>query len=632
MGLVLKQRQDSTMRSLFMAIAFLVPFFCYLNTTSAFGYWLDAGEFVAASIDLGIAHPPGQALSALLGRLFAMLPLGPLSLRVAIASAAMASFAALALFLAVETTMRSMAVERQWMVLPTSLGVTFFIAGSSGWWFQAVRPEVYALQAALTCLILERLVALESDWPTKDLRPLITIGFAMGLALVNHHFLAILLFPALTPSVARALRSKRWLTYTVALATMLLGLSVYIYLPLRATTNPSPNLGEPITIERLFWVISAQAFQKNIGSSVPLTLTERHLDVVILLFEDLHIYCVIALLGLYATLRTAGVRRLGVVWMLVLVVSVIARAYLGFVRSNPDAQGYLLPAYSAIGALFAAFFAALVRPQRGSERTPSRSALAIAAVVVVLGLAQIYNRMPKADLSGFAANDDVDDLLRREQPARAVLLLHAPQSIFLVWGGEAEDCLRPDITIVPIPFLSYPGMVDTLVASQPELRDLLRGYLLNGEFGEPELQNLAAKRPLMVEMDVRIRPSLYRSIVPAGLTYEVLAGGATDTDEQIAAMEQNETYKQLYERIGGQRFEQNTSRFLLWHHFTDSLYFMSLDDRKAAKNAIRMAKSIQPTAKPLDEMEALLAKTDEKGPIDITPFLEAIKKPADNSP
>ncbi len=620
------------MRSLFMAIAFLVPFFCYFNTASAFGYWLDAGEFVAASIDLGIAHPPGQALSALVGRIFAMLPLGPLSLRVALASATMASCAALALFLAVETTMRSMAVERQWMVLPTSLGVTLFIAGSSGWWFQAVRPEVYALQAALTCLILERLVALESEWPTKDLRPLITIGFAMGLALVNHHFLALLLFPALVPTVTRALRSKRWRTYTVAIAATLLGLSIFIYLPLRASTNPSPNLGEPITIERFFWVISAQAFQKNTGSSVPLTLTERHLNVLTLLFEDLHIYCLIALVGFYAMLRTAGVRRIGIVWILVLVVSVVARAYLGFVRSNPDAQGYLLPAYAAIGALFAAFFAALVRPQKGRDRSPSRSALAIAAVVVVLGLAQIYNRTPKSDLSGFTATDDVDDLLRREQPTRAVVLLHAPQSVFLVWGGEAEDCLRPDITIVPVPFLSYPGMVDTLVANQPELRDLLRGYLLDGEFGEPELQNLAAKRPLMVEMDVRVSPSLYRSMVPAALAYEVLAGGATDTDEQVAAAEQRKTYRRLYERIGDQRLEQNTSRFLLWHHFTDALYYMSVGNRKTAKYAIRMAKGIQPTANPLQEMEALLAKDSEKTPIDITRFLEAIKKPADNLP
>lgn len=632
MGLVLKQRQDSTMRSLFMAIALLVPFFCYLFTTSAYGYWLDGGEFVAASIDLGIAHPPGQALSALVGRLFAMLPLGPLSLRVAIASAATASFAALAFFLAVETTMRSMAVERQWIVLPTSLGVTLFVAGSSGWWFQAVRPEVYALQAALTCLILERLVALESQWPTKDFRPLVTIGFAMGLAFVNHHFLAILLFPALTPTIARTLRSKRWRTHTVALLATLLGLSVYVYLPLRATTNPSLNLGDPITIERLFWVISAQAFQKNTGGLVPLTLTERHLDVATVLFEDLHIYCVVALLGLYAMLRIEGVRRLGIVWILVLVVSVLARAYLGFVRSNPDAQGYLLPAFAAIGALFAASFAALVRPQKESDRTPSRSALAIAAVVVALGLAQIYNRIPKADLSGFTATDDVDDLLRRNQPTKAVVLLHAPQSIFLAWGGEAEDCQRPDVTIIPVPFLTYPGMVDSLVANEPALRDLLRGYLLNGEFGEPELQNLAAKRPLMIEMDVRVRPSLYRSIVPAGLTYEVLAGGATDTDERIAAAAQRKTYKRLYESIGIQRFEQNTSKFLLWHHFTDSLYYMSVGDRETARNAVRMAKSIQPTAKPLDEMEALLANKGEKGPIDITRFLEAIRNPADNSP
>ncbi|MBN1652697.1 MAG: DUF2723 domain-containing protein [Deltaproteobacteria bacterium] len=626
MSLVFKRRRSSKIRRLFMALAISIPFLCYLATASAYGYWLDSREFIAASIGLGIAHPPGQPLTALVGRIFAMLPIGPLSLRIALASAAMASIASLALFCAIETTLRSMAVERRWVVLPMALGVSLFVTGSYGWWFQAVRPEVYALQAALTCVILERLVALEAAWPTKDFRPLVTSAFVLGLALANHHLLAILLLPVIAPTLIRAMRSRIWRAYTLAVVALLLGLSVYLYLPLRAAAHPMPNLGEPVSIERFFWVVSAQAFQKNTGSGVPLSLSERHLDVLALLFEDLHIYCIIALPGLYAMLRTSGVRRLGLIWMVVLCLSVVIRAYLGFVRSNPDAQGYLLPAYAAIGALFAAFFAALVKPQKGVDHAPGRGAVAIAAVVVLLGLAQIYNHASKADLSGFTAIDDVDDLIRREAPAKSVILLHAPQTIFVAWGGEAEDCLRPDVTIVPVPFLTYPGMVDNLIAREPELRDLLRGYLLNGEFLQPELESLAAKRPLFVEMDVRVAPSLYQSMVPSGLNYEVIAGGATDADERIAAAAQNEIYKELYERIRTQRFEQNTKNFLLWRHFTDSLYYMGFGDRKSAKKALYLAKTLQATAKPLSEMEELLGNSDEKGPIDVTRFLKLMEK------
>jgi hypothetical protein len=627
MGLVKKKlRRHSSIQLFFLALSGVVPFVCYLSTASAYGYWLDGGEFIAASIDLGIAHPPGQPLTALIARLFAMIPIGPLALRVAIASAAMASCAAMALFCAIETTLYAMSVEKRWVALPIAFGVTLFIAGSYGWWFQAVRPEVYALQAALTCLILERLVALETAWPTSDARPLVTIAFAFGLALTNHHFLAFLLIPAILPTAARVLGAERWRTMTLAIVAGLLGLSVYLYLPLRAATNPLPNLGQPTTWSRIFWVISAQAFQKNTGSSVPLPLSDRHLDVAALLVEDLHIYCAIALLGLYVMLRFAEVRRIGVICFLVLTTSVIARAYLGFVRSNPDAQGYLLPAFAAIGVFFAAFVAVLIRPQKGVDGRPTNSAIAVALVVVLLGIAQVYNRAPKANLKEFTATDDFDDQLRRSLPTRAVVLLHAPQTIFLAWGGEAEDCLRPDVTFVPVPLLSYPGMVDSLVERNPELRNLLRGYLLNGEFGEPELQSLAAIRPVMIEMDARISPSLYQTLAPAGLYYEVIADGATAADEKLGAATQNKAYEEIYDRIGKQRFEPNTANSLLWRHFTDSLYYMGFGDRGAALTAIKMAKSIQPATKPIAEIEAVLAKNEGKGRIDVRPFLDAIEK------
>jgi hypothetical protein len=325
-------------------------------------------------------------------------------------------------------------------------------------------------------------------------------------------------------------------------------------------------------------------------------------------------------------LRFTELRRLGLICFLIITISVVARAYLGFVRSNPDAQGYLLPAFAAIGVLFAAFIAVLIRPQKGVDARPTKSAVAIALVVVLLGVAQVYNRAPKANLEDFTATDDFDDWLRRSLPTRAVVLLHAPQTIFLVWGGEAEDCLRPDVTFVPVPLLSYPGMVDSLVERDPELRNLLRGYLLNGEFGEPELQSLAAIRPVMIEMDARVTPSLYQTLAPAGLYYEVIADGATATDEKLGAATQNKAYEEIYEGIGKQRFEPNTASNLLWRHFMDSLYYMGFGDRGAALAAIKMVKTIQPAAKPIGEIEALLAKNEGKGPIDVKPFLDAIEK------
>src|SRR5687768_6470191 len=82
--------------------AFGVPLAFYIATASGHGYWLDGGEFVAASESLGIAHPPGQPLAAIVGKAFCMLPFGPLAFRVALASAVAAAFASMFFMRALE--------------------------------------------------------------------------------------------------------------------------------------------------------------------------------------------------------------------------------------------------------------------------------------------------------------------------------------------------------------------------------------------------------------------------------------------------------------------------------------------------------------------------------------------------
>jgi hypothetical protein len=633
-----------------MALASGVPLVGYLLTASAHGYWLDAGEFIAASVNLGISHPPGQPLAAILGRLFAMLPLGPLSLRVALASAALAACAAAALFCAVQTTVAAVGEKREWVSVPLAVGATWYVAGSFSWWFQAVRPEVYALQAALVCLAVERAIALEAAWPTRDARPLLVAALALGLGLANHHFLAVLALPALLPVTVRVLQSRGLKPIAQSCAAGLLGLAVYLYLPLRAASHPLPNLGEPDTWSRFFWVVSAQTFHKNVGGGAPQPMSERYADVAVVLWNDLFLCLIIALGGLYILLRTPGARRIGTIWMLLLGSNAVARAWLGFIRSNPDAMGYLLPSFAALAALFAAFVAALLAPLGGRESpgalvlteektllelsigiltTPAqrRSAAVFLVVVLVaaLGMAQIYRTAARASLAGFDARDDFDDLGRRELPPRAILLAHEPGTIFSHWGGQGEDGLRPDVKLVPVPFLSYPAMVDRLIKEKPELRDLLREHLLYGELGPEALQSLASRRPLLLEMDVRLRQNIYRTMVPSGLFYRVLPGGATDLDERAGARSQRAAYRRLYRRIGPGRKEPATRARLLWRHFTDALYYMGYGDLAAARATLRMARKIEPADKVLNAMEEALQDKGLKGAVDVTPFVKKLQ-------
>ncbi|MFW5920712.1 MAG: DUF2723 domain-containing protein, partial [Polyangiales bacterium] len=584
-------------------------------------YWLDGGELSAAAVSLGISHPPGHPLAALVGQAFTWIPLGPLSLRVALGSAFMVGLASGLLYAAIERTVAVAGVRWARMSVPLALSATWLVALSWGWWFQAVRPEVYALQAALVMLVVERVSALEARWPAADVRPLYVASFALGLALANHHFLALLTLPAMAPTLARVARDVGVRSLLRCGGAVAAGLATYVYLPVRAAADPWLELGDPTTAERFVWVVSAETFQKSASGEAPQPLWERFADVGVHAVTDLHWATpLVALAGLYALLRVPGSRRLGLLWGLLLAVFVAARSWLGFVRSNPDALGYLMPAYGALAALGAAFVAGVLRFLGAADVTRARwipTVLAVATLGVVAW--QIPRSAERSSLASFTATDAFDTPLRRELPPRAVVIAHAPQTIFRYWGGEAAEHIRPDVTLVPVPMLPYPGMTDGLVERDPALAPVLRGYFLEGELRLPDLQSLAAERPVLVELDPRVAPELHETLVPSDLYHEVLADGATEGDEQLGAESQWRAWRELYALLGPGPYEPGTRDRLLWTHFNHALYFASFGDRDDALRAVRMALRINPEERRVRALRRALKKGE--GPIDVRPFL-----------
>jgi hypothetical protein len=631
-------RNDSTpgFTALATTAAGLLPFACYLATASAHDHWLDAAEMVAAAVELGVSHPPGHPLAGLLGRVATLLPVGPIPWRMAVLSAVCAALGAAALYRAIETTVRATGVEHRAVATPLALGATWLAAFSPAFWLQAVRPEVYALQFALTALVLERAVHLEARWPTSDLRPLHTGAVALGLSLANHHFLGLLVAPALAPTLARVQRAHGWRPVAAACGLVALGLGVYLYLPLRAAHDPVPNLGSPDDLSRLWWVVSARAYQ---GSHALATESgsSRLADAVLSVVGSLHVLpALLALAGAYALLRMPGARRIGVMWTLVVVAFTLARAWLGFNRDNPDALGYLMPAVAAGAALAAALVSSAIalvgagRPDsggRGGRRpktVPSRVAVLVAVALAAVGLAQAREGFAAASLSGFTATDEVDDAGRRALPPRAVLVAHQPQTVFRFWGGEASERLRPDVSLVPMPFLGYPGTVESLVRRDPSLTPLLRAVMLHGTLRESELQSLAAERPVLVELDVRVPQALYGTLVPRGLYYEVLADGATAMDRRAGRAQRNEVRARLLERLGSALHGWGTREALLWSLYCDALYDAGTGDRVAARESVALARSLAPEASELRALDEALARPEEEGPLDITPFLPVL--------
>lgn len=630
MGLLGKDTLDPVLRRRILVLAGLLPFFGYLATTSAHSYWLDGGEFVAAAIDLDIAHPPGHPLAALLGRLAAYLPAGPLPFRVALVQGVCAAIATGLFASAFDTTLRALAAIDARITLALGVAGAWLFAGSPGLWLQAVRPEVYALQTMLLAVVLERLVHLEAAWPTTDVRALYVAALAFGLALANHHFMAFLLLPAAAPTLARVYRARGGRSLLLAAGATAMGLSAYAYLPIRASTSPPIDLGHPTDPERFLWVVSARAYQSTHAIEVD-PLGVRMIDVVVQLVESLHVVpLVLAVAGGYAIARTAGARRLGWVWGATVVVGVLGRGWLGFVRGNPDAVGYLGPVIGALTALVTVFVgavvAALARPTTGVG-WPARSATAVAAVALVLGLAQLRFGATSASLAHFHATDDFDELRHRAVPTRAVLALTVPQSVFRHWAVDATDRVRPDVSLFPRPFLTYPGVAEALSARRPELASLVRTTLARGEMLAPELQSLAARRPVHVEMDPVVGLDVFDTLAPRGLLYEVVDGGASARDVAEASGSRHDTLARLSRATAPEpglpaALAEETAAQTLWIHYGDALYFAHLGAVAPARDSLAQALRIAPASRELLALEGVLRALaeDARTPIDVRPF------------
>ena len=367
------------------ALAAGVPMAVYVATVSPSGHWLDAGTFVAQASDLGIAHPPGHPLAGLVHGLAMLLPFGPVAFRVALMSGLCGTVGALFFFRAARRTYGRVGLHAE-LATPLAIASTWWLAGSYGYWFQAVRPEVYALQGALVAIALERLVAYEAAYPPARSRFLVAGAFAFGLAAANHHLLALLLLPAAAAPTARWVRERGWRPMIAAAAAAAAGVATYLYLPLRTNAGPLLRLGHPNSATNFYWTVSAQAFQQNQGEGVPGTLGERYADVAVQLTDSLHpVVPVLTLVGFYVLIRLPSSRRIGAMWFLVAATFVSARAWLGFVRNNPDALGYLIPAMMAIVVGAGAFAAALLTFAQGRGSGSFKRGLQIAVGALALG-------------------------------------------------------------------------------------------------------------------------------------------------------------------------------------------------------------------------------------------------------
>jgi hypothetical protein len=212
----------------------LILFFLLISFFSLpFETFSDGVDFSIASASLGLPHPPSYPLFVILSRLFYSLPFGNPAFRLSLFSA----FTTAVLLYVIWRLYDAGILERIFFCFFVLLCKTFLA--------NSVTGEVYSLNLLFFAVIFFLSEKIENK------KFFYLSAFLLGLGIGNHHtllFLAVYLIIEATKH-RESLSSRDWM---VSLFFLILGLSVYMYLPFRAICNPQWNWGNPVNY-KLFW-------------------------------------------------------------------------------------------------------------------------------------------------------------------------------------------------------------------------------------------------------------------------------------------------------------------------------------------------------------------------------------------
>ncbi len=534
------------------ALAFLAPFIVYLRTMSrTLNFW-DCGEFITTAYILGIPHPPATPMYVLVERLASLIPLGEgVAHRINMMSGLFGALATLLMFLLI------MKVTRQWfgpesehgihkyLRIGGALAATFLLAFSDTFWANSIEAEVYSLSAflmgSITWLIL--------DWREKVDKPegnalVFLIIYLLSLG-VGFHLGTILIFPGFFVMALmireKAFSDQELLAFSVALAAFLgvsimhwpdlwmlgiflaalawaiwlftqgkkfalysiglfvLGLSVHLFLLIRAGQNPAINEADPSSWANLWavikreqypfrsvfvressWTYQLSHFWGYLWNQFKMPFQGRFLGLnpgAALTALPLGL----GLIGLWQQWRRQ--RKVFVALLIILLVNSIGLVlYLNFTAEEVRERDYFYAPSFYFLALFIGLGTVGLLEGFLQETKGKRLAAAVAIVLLALSLGPAFGHWYTHDRSDiYIARDYAWNMLAPLEE-NAVIFTNGDNDTFPLWYIQEVEGFRKDVRVVNLSLLN----TDWYMA---QLRDLEPKLPIT--FTDPELSEVA---------------------------------------------------------------------------------------------------------------------------------------------
>ena len=455
---------------LLAALLGLAAFVLYLCTLAPGVLGGDGGELQFAAYLGGIAHPTGYPLYLMLGWLWShLLPWGDAAYRMNLFSALWGGVAVALTTLLAERLLR--AATPRLTALPRCLAAAvaaLAFAFSDLFWLQAVVAEIYTLHAAFVAGVLWLLLwwGEGAEGPKGSdgafgRSTLVALICGLGL---THHRTMLLLAPAALLFIWLTLRAAKQKSLPPAsclllLASCLLPLLLYLYIPLRAPH--SPYLTVPLGTGR--WLelydhslrgfvdfvlgrVFAGEFLSPAAAGARLPLAGE-----LLLRQFGWVGIVLGLVGLVRLIAGRRGRLLALTGLSFLALMTFNLFYgIGDIHVFFIAPALILACWMGVGiaAVAEVVQELVIRDQGSGIRIPESLITGFLITgFVALPITLLLHNFPIVDRSGDTVErDGWQALLAAPPPAEAVLVSNDRDEMMVLWYMQQVEGARPDLT------------------------------------------------------------------------------------------------------------------------------------------------------------------------------------------
>ena len=459
------------------ALTALTVFGLYLLTLAPTVQYWDAPEYMAAAHSFGIPHPPGNPLFVLLAHVWGLLPLAAdygkrINLFAGVTSAASAGF----WFLITERWLRPIVPARWPRRIVAFAGTLAGAAAFTVWNQSVVNEKVYTVSLlTITAVLWLGIRWADQETPRRD-NLMVLVVYLLILTTANHQ-MGLLAGPAVL--VLAILTDWRVMirprVLIASAAAVLVALTVYAIMPLRAMHHPYLNEGDPQTWQALSDVLGRAQYGKPPLSDRQATFAAQ-IGIWLQYFSwqwgrDLSaraqavLAAVFGVVGLLGAVRHWMAERRQAIVMLTLMftVTIALIFYLNFkygysqfpgqqlIREVRERDYFFIVSYSAWGAWVAMGLATLMEWfQEGlATRIPDAARRwALVTPVAALALLPVWSNHLTASRQGETmARDFAHDLLNSVEPY-GVIITGGDNDTFPLWYAQEVDHVRPDVTVI----------------------------------------------------------------------------------------------------------------------------------------------------------------------------------------